>query len=73
MSRLSKTVRYTRPSGVSDDDLFANAAEAVEDVGCSQHKDQCRLDSFASGQASISACCRPALDRGEKALRAATA
>ncbi|HVS30412.1 MAG TPA: hypothetical protein VMS98_03055 [Thermoanaerobaculia bacterium] len=69
---MSKTVRYTKAAGVDDDQIVANVAEAVEDVGCSQHRDQCRLDAFGNGQATISACCRPALDRADKAFRAAT-
>jgi hypothetical protein len=73
MSRMSKTVRYTKKPGGDEQQLAADAAEAVEDVGCSQHKDQGRVDTFGGGQASISACCRPALDRAEKAFKAATA
>jgi hypothetical protein len=72
MSRLAKTVRYTRAAGATDADLMLRASEAVEDVECGAHKDAGRVDSLAAGTASISACCRPALERAEKAFNAAT-
>ena len=72
MSRLAKTIRYTRTAGATDADLMSRASEAVEDVECSAHKDRGRVDSLANGSASISSCCRPALERAEKAFNAAT-
>jgi hypothetical protein len=70
---MSKTVRYNKPTAMTEAQMMANASEAVADVECSQHKEAARLDTFAGGMAGISACCRPVLDRAEKALKAATA
>jgi hypothetical protein len=56
---------------VTDDEYKARASEAVSDVECGPHKDAARLDSLGGGSASISACCRPVLDRAEKAFNAA--
>jgi hypothetical protein len=45
------------------------ATETVEDVSCSAHKDTARLDAFAGGTATISACCMQTINRAEKALQ----
>jgi hypothetical protein len=67
---MSRTIRYkaSRP----DADVMPEAAEAVEDVSCSAHKDTARLDSFGGGTAIVSGCCMPTINRAEKALLAAT-
>ena len=68
MARMSRTIRYK--SSRPDDDLKPEVAEAMEDVSCSAHKDTARLDSFAGGSATISACCMNTIGRAEKALQA---
>ena len=72
MSRMAKTVRYQKTGGRTDNDLMPLAQEAVSDVECSAHKSAAKLDTFAGGMATISACCRPALERAEKAFNSAT-
>ena len=69
-SRMAKTVRYQKTGGKTDNDLMPVADEAVADVACSAHKSSAKLDTFAGGMATISACCRPALERAEKAFNA---